>query len=78
MADAVSRVTFYVRIMMMRRAKESAMPTYEYRCERCGEIFERRESIAEHEAAKQMCPKCGSEDVFRALSAFFTKTSKKS
>jgi putative FmdB family regulatory protein len=52
------------------------MPTYEYRCKTCGEIFEQRESIAEHEAAK--APKCESEEVVRAFSAFYAKTSKKS
>jgi putative FmdB family regulatory protein len=54
------------------------MPTYEYRCQRCGETFEQRESVAEHEAAKAKCPKCGSEEVARAYSAFYAKTSKKS
>jgi putative FmdB family regulatory protein len=43
------------------------MPTYEYRCKTCGEIFERRESIAEHEAAKAKCPKCESEEVVRGF-----------
>ena len=54
------------------------MPTYEYRCEHCGETFEQRETVAEHEAATPKCPKCGSEKVARAFSAFYTKTSKKS
>jgi putative FmdB family regulatory protein len=54
------------------------MPTYEYRCETCDEIFERRERIAEHEVAEAKCPKCGSEKVIRAFSAFYAKTSKKS
>jgi putative FmdB family regulatory protein len=54
------------------------MPTYEYRCENCGETFEQRESIAEHEAGKPKCPKCASEKVGRAFSAFYARTSKKS
>jgi putative FmdB family regulatory protein len=54
------------------------MPTYDYRCENCGEIFEQRESIADHEAATAKCPKCGSEKVVWAFSAFYAKTSKKS
>ena len=54
------------------------MPTYEYRCESCGETFEERESIAEHDTAKPKCPKCGSENVTRAISAFHAKTAKKS
>jgi putative FmdB family regulatory protein len=54
------------------------MTTYEYRCESCGEAFEQRESIAEHEAAKPKCPKCGSDEVARSVSAFYAQTSKKS
>jgi putative FmdB family regulatory protein len=54
------------------------MPTYEYRCQNCGETFERRERIAEHEAAKPQCPQCGSERVAQMVSAFYAKTSKKS
>ena len=54
------------------------MPTYGYRCETCSEIFERRETIAEHEAARVKCPKCGSEKVARVFSAFYAKTLKKS
>lgn len=34
---------------------------YEYRCEDCGETFEIRERISEHETdASPECPKCGS------------------
>lgn len=54
------------------------MPTYGYRCEQCGMAFDEVQSIAEHEAAKALCPKCGSEQVVGVLSAFFAKTSKKS
>jgi putative FmdB family regulatory protein len=54
------------------------MPTYEHRCEQCNETFEQRLTIAEHEAAKATYPKCGSEKVARAFSAFYAKTSKKS
>lgn len=54
------------------------MPTYEYRCENCGELFEQRESIAEHEAAKPKCPKCDGDKVARAYSRFYAKTAKKS
>jgi len=54
------------------------MPTYEYRCESCGETFEQSESIAEHVSAKPECPKCGGKKVSRAVSAFYARTSKKS
>jgi putative FmdB family regulatory protein len=39
------------------------MPTYQYRCEKCGKRFERTETITEHEAVKPQCPKCGSKKV---------------
>lgn len=54
------------------------MPTYEYRCEKCGEEFARIMSISEHDTAKPTCPKCGSEEVQQLVSHFMTKTSRKS
>ncbi len=33
------------------------MPLYDYRCERCGEEWEKLKEIAEHET--DPCPKCG-------------------
>lgn len=54
------------------------MPTYEYRCEKCGHAFERRERVAEHAAQQARCPKCGSEHVAPVVSAFFAKTTRKS
>jgi putative FmdB family regulatory protein len=39
------------------------MPTYQYRCEKCGKAFERTETISEHDTAKPQCPKCGSKKV---------------
>ena len=54
------------------------MPTYEYRCQKCGNVFERLEHIAEHENAHPLCPQCQSESVQPVLGDFFAKTSKKS
>ncbi len=54
------------------------MPTYAYRCESCGETFERTETISEHETAKPACPKCGGDKVARAPTRFMVKTSRKS
>jgi putative FmdB family regulatory protein len=54
------------------------MPTYEYRCGSCGEVFEHHESIAEHETMKPKCPKCGNDKVTQAYSRFYVKTAKKS
>lgn len=54
------------------------MPIYQYRCQKCRNVFERQEHIAEHEKSHPLCPKCRSEAVEPVLAAFFAKTSKKS
>lgn len=54
------------------------MPTYEHRCTKCGKAFERTESMAEHQAAKPSCPKCGSKKVAAVPSRVYTITTKKS
>jgi putative FmdB family regulatory protein len=54
------------------------MPTYEYRCDRCGEEFGRVMSLSEHEAVKVTCPKCSSPEVTQLLTGFIAKTSRKS
>lgn len=59
-------------------AEEFTMPTYEYRCSKCGKVFERQEHVAEHEKSHPQCPKCHSADVQPVLTDFYAKTSKKS
>ena len=54
------------------------MPTYEYHCLECDEVFERPEHIREHGDAHPACPSCGSKKVEQVFSSFFAKTSKKS
>ncbi len=54
------------------------MPTYRYRCQRCGETFERTETIAEHRTAKPRCPKCDGEKVVQVPTPFVAMTGKKS
>jgi len=39
------------------------MPTYEYLCRRCAQVFEKRMTIEEKTNAKTICPNCGSEDI---------------
>jgi putative FmdB family regulatory protein len=56
----------------------TAMPTYAYRCEQCGESFERIESISEHGTARPACPKCGSDKIANVPTAFVAVTGKKS
>lgn len=54
------------------------MPTYVYRCAKCGEKFERFEHISEHGKVKPTCPKCGGTEVQSVVAPFFAKTSRKS
>ncbi|PZN30615.1 MAG: FmdB family transcriptional regulator [Proteobacteria bacterium] len=54
------------------------MPTYEYRCRKCGASFEINESVAQHEDAQHRCPNCQSTEVESLLSDFYARTSKKS
>lgn len=54
------------------------MPTYEYRCNKCGKAFERQEHVGEHEKSHPRCPKCQSSDIQSVLTDFYVKTSKKS
>ncbi|MCY0854573.1 MULTISPECIES: FmdB family zinc ribbon protein [unclassified Cupriavidus] len=54
------------------------MPTYQYRCEKCGEVFDRAEHLAEHEAGHPSCPKCGSKTVQHMPTPFVAKTARKS
>jgi len=57
---------------------EAAMPTYQYRCVKCGELFEHVEHVAEHQTVHLRCPKCGSDTVEHRPTQFFAQTSKKS
>jgi len=63
---------------MEKRRLEIAMPTYQYRCDKCGKKFERSETISEHGTSKATCPKCGSTKVSQIPGNVFAVTSKKS
>ena len=54
------------------------MPTYEYKCDACGEQFARVLTIKEHDTAKITCPKCSSGEVKQQLTEFIARTSRKS
>jgi putative FmdB family regulatory protein len=54
------------------------MPTYVYRCAKCGETFERIETISEHGLSKVQCPKCDSGEVVSVPTVFVAVTGKKS
>jgi putative FmdB family regulatory protein len=48
------------------------MPLYEYRCESCGEKFEKLRRMREADSGLR-CPKCESEKVSRQLSTFASR-----
>ena len=54
------------------------MPTYVYRCVKCGEEFEKIMTVAEREQARPACPACKSRQVKQVLGSFFAKTRRKS
>lgn len=54
------------------------MPTYEYRCQNCGQTFEQVQHMSEHGTTQTLCPECESEDVEQLMSSFVAQTSKKS
>ena len=47
------------------------MPMYEYRCNKCGEIFE---ELVSSDDEKVPCPKCGSTETEKLLSACASHT----
>jgi putative FmdB family regulatory protein len=54
------------------------MPTYEYRCEGCGNEFSKVMSMGEHGQKEVRCPSCGGANVFQKFSTFYARTSRKS
>ena len=47
------------------------MPTYEYKCQRCGEKFELKLGLF-HKKSSVKCPKCGDSEPERVYSTFST------
>ena len=54
------------------------MPTYEYRCGKCGEVFARFESMDDHAKGRPPCPECESKKVEQVFRSVSVSTSKKS
>ncbi len=50
------------------------MPIYEYRCKKCNDIFSALQKVGAAEKDTR-CPKCGSNDVKKLLSAFSCSSS---
>jgi putative FmdB family regulatory protein len=55
-----------------------AMPTYDYRCEKCRKSFSLTLTISQHDTKRITCPKCGSRSVKQKVTGFFAITKKKS
>jgi len=54
------------------------MSTYEYRCKKCGHVFEVAMTLTEHEEHPQTpCPKCQSQEVEQLVAQVQVVTSKK-
>lgn len=51
---------------------------YAFKCRKCGEAFEVRESLAEHEKHRETCPKCKSRDLQQQFGSVQVKTARKS
>ena len=71
-------IGYKIALTPKRVIVEEWVPTYQYRCEKCGKSFERIESMAEHENAKAKCPKCDSKKVTQVPGRIHVVTSKKS
>jgi len=54
------------------------MPTYEYECRDCKKKFTVILTVSEYGKGKVACPKCKGKKVQQSISAFMTKTSRKS
>jgi putative FmdB family regulatory protein len=54
------------------------MPTYEFRCVKCSQSFEKVMTVAQRGKARPVCPACKSRKVEPVFGGFFAKTSRKS
>jgi len=54
------------------------MPTYEYLCKDCHNLFDKTLTLAAHEREPVICPKCHSNNVKQGFTTFYPVTSKKS
>ena len=54
------------------------MPVYEFKCNKCNQIFEVVMTMAEAAVTKVFCPICASDDIKQQFSPFAAVTTKKS
>jgi putative FmdB family regulatory protein len=55
-----------------------AMPTYDFKCEKCSKKFSLLISVSEHDKKGFRCPKCKSTKVRQQITSFQVNTTKKS
>jgi len=60
------------------RREETAMPLYEFFCEKCQKEVALTMTIREREAGSARCPECGGSGLQPLMATFYSKTSKKS
>jgi putative FmdB family regulatory protein len=58
--------------------QEVAMPVYEFYCEKCKKDFSLQLRLADFEKGNYQCPECKGRKLKKQISAFQTKTSRKS
>jgi putative FmdB family regulatory protein len=58
--------------------EELAMPTYDYKCAKCGKRFSVVQRISEHTSRAPACPKCKSRRTRQLPSVFYARTAQKS
>jgi putative FmdB family regulatory protein len=54
------------------------MPTYEYECKKCRNLFSLVMSVGDHDKKKVRCPKCKSEETKHVVEPVFVTTARKS
>lgn len=54
------------------------MPTYDYRCEKCGAEFSLTETMSAHGKKAVTCPTCKSANVTQLITASYVKAVRKS
>jgi putative FmdB family regulatory protein len=64
--------------MTSQSQEDRGMPTYEYRCEKCGKRFAIVQRISEHTGRAPACPKCRARGARQLPAAFYAKKVKKS
>jgi putative FmdB family regulatory protein len=54
------------------------MPSYDFRCKKCGKKCSLKLTVQQMESHRYKCPKCGSKQLEKLVTGFFAQTSNKS